>query len=169
MSDHLRRLQSSAPSTSPAVEHVRIGGLRPRFFPYFSSRFLVVCPCDVTSAKPITESDCASVPGQAQVRSCNIIEVITLPRPHACQMSMRREPHPVRPIRCERNDDIDAQNWQAYHGRATTIPNGDAAGGTGFAPVRKTVDAVALAQTRRFARSFAPWRDSPHASASSWN
>ena len=45
----------------------------------------------------------------------------------------------------------------------------DAAGGTGFAPVRKTVDAVALARTRRFARSFAPWRGRPHASASSWN
>lgn len=45
----------------------------------------------------------------------------------------------------------------------------DAAGGTGSAPVRKTVDAVALARTRRFARSFAPWLGRPHASASSWN
>jgi hypothetical protein len=66
----LRWLQLAAPSTSPDVEHVRIGGLRPRFVPYFSRHFLVVCSCDVKSAKPMTESDCASVPGQAQIRPC---------------------------------------------------------------------------------------------------
>ena len=43
----------------------------------------------------------------------------------------------------------------------------DAAGGIGFALVRRTADAAATAQTRRFARSFVPWRGRPHASASS--
>ena len=123
LSDHLRRLQFAAPSTSPDVEHVRIGGLRPRFVPHFSNHFLVVCSCDVTSAKPITESDCASVPGQAQIRPCTTRPIITLPRRYACQKSMRREMRSARPFTMN-NSGIDARNGQAYHGRKTTTTNG---------------------------------------------
>jgi hypothetical protein len=69
----------------------------------FSSRFspLVVCSCDVTSAEPTVEPDCASVSGQAQIRPAIHIEIITLPRRYAGQMSMRQEPHPVRRVRFE--------------------------------------------------------------------
>ena len=42
------------------------------------THFLVVPSCDVTSAKLTTESDCASVSGQAQVRPCT-----TRPNHHA--------------------------------------------------------------------------------------
>ena len=45
----------------------------------------------------------------------------------------------------------------------------DAAGVIGFALVRKTAGAPRTARTRRFARSFVPWRGRSHASASSWN
>ena len=78
MSDHLHRLQFAAPSTSPGVEHLRPGGLRPRFVLRFSTHFLVSCLCDVTSAKPMTEPDCVSASGQAQIRPCT-----TRPNHHA--------------------------------------------------------------------------------------
>ena len=39
-------------------------------------------------------------------------------------VSIRKEPHRVRPIQSENNSSIDAQNGQAYHGRKTTTPNG---------------------------------------------
>ncbi len=44
----------------------------------------------------------------------------------------------------------------------------DAAGGIGFALVQGTSDVASTPRTTRFARSFAPWRGRPHASASSW-
>jgi len=122
-SSHPRWLRLAAPSTSHDVEHVRIGGLRPRFVPHFSNHFLVVCSCDVTSAKPTTESACASVSGQAQIRPCTTRPIITLSRRHACQTSMRREPHPVRPFHCGRTTNIDARNGHAYHGRKKTTTN----------------------------------------------
>ena len=64
---------------------------------HFSNPFLVVCSCDVTSAKLTTESDCASVSGQAQIRPCTTRPIITLPRRYACQKSMRREMRSARP------------------------------------------------------------------------
>ena len=118
------RLQFAAPSTSPGVEHVRIGGLRPRFVPHFSNHLLVLCSCDVTSAKPMTESDCASASGQAQIRLCKhhrnyraatairLSDVDASGTAHSAPISLRK------------NDDIDAQNGQAYHGRKTTTTNG---------------------------------------------
>jgi hypothetical protein len=74
--------------------------------------------------EPTTKPDCASASGQAQIRSCNTIEIIALSRRHACQTSMRQEPHPVRSLPLRTDDDIDDQNAQAYHGRKTTTPNG---------------------------------------------
>lgn len=44
-----------------------------------------------------------------------------------------------------------------------------AAGGIGVALVRRTSGAAPMERTSRFARSCAPWRGKPHASASSWN
>jgi hypothetical protein len=123
MSDHLRRLQFAAPSASPDVEHVRIGGLRPRFVPCFSRHFLVFCSCDVTSAKPITES--TALRSQARRRSDGAphVQIITLPRRYACQKSIHREMRSARPLTVN-NSGIDARNGQAYHGRKTTTTNG---------------------------------------------
>ena len=168
LSDHLRRLQFAAPSTSPDVEHVRIGGLRPRFVPHFSTHFLVVCSCDVTSAKPITESDCASVPGQAQIRPCT-----TRPNHHAATAVRLSEVDASgdalsAPIHHEQQRHRRSE-WAGVSWPKDDDHERDAAGGIGFALVRRTSDAVATARTHRFARSFAPWRGRPHASASSWN
>lgn len=91
-------------------------------FPNSQTTFLVVCSCDVTSAKPIAESDCASVPGQAQIRRAPHVQIITLPLRYACQKSMRREMRSARPFTVN-NRGIDARNGQAYHGRQTTITN----------------------------------------------
>ena len=93
-------------------------------FSKFSTLSLVVCSCDVTSAKPTTESDCASVSGQAQIRPCTTRPIITLPRRYACQKSMRREMRSARPFTVNNNGGIDARNGQAYHGRKTTTTNG---------------------------------------------
>ena len=93
------------------------------FVRHFSNHFLVVPSCDVTSAKLTTESDCASVSGQAQIRSCTARPIITLPRRYACQKSMRREMRSARPFTMN-NSGIDARNGQAYHGRKTTTTIG---------------------------------------------
>ena len=69
-----------------------------------------------------TESDCASVPGQAQIRPYMTRLIITLPRRYACQKSMRREMRSARPT--VNNSGIDARNGQAYHGRKTIATNG---------------------------------------------
>jgi len=50
------------------------------------------------------------------------VGIITLPRRHACQMSMRREMRSARPFTVN-NSGIDARNGQAYHGRETTTTN----------------------------------------------
>jgi len=87
--------------------------------------FLVVCSCDVTSRE--TDSRIGSRfglrPGAESARATPA-EIITLPRRHACQQSMRQGPHPVHPFHCENSHDIDAGNGQAYHGQLTTITNG---------------------------------------------
>ena len=137
-------------------------------FPTFSIHSLVVCSCDVTSAKPITESDCASVPGQAQIRPCT-----TRPNHHAATAVRLSEVDASgdalsAPIHREQQRHRRSE-WAGVSWPMDDDRERDAADGTGSAPVRKTVDAVALARTRRFARSFAPWRGRPHASASSWN
>jgi hypothetical protein len=90
---------------------------------HVSNHFLVVPSCDVTSAKQTTESDCASVPRQAQIRPCTTRPIITLPRRYACQKSMRREMRSARPFTVN-NNGIDARNGQAYHGGKTTTTNG---------------------------------------------
>ena len=84
---------------------------------------LVVCSCDVTSAKPTIASDCASVPGQAQIRPCT-----TRPNHHAATAIRLSEVDASgdalsAPITVN-NNGIDARNGQAYHGRKTTTTNG---------------------------------------------
>jgi hypothetical protein len=123
MSDHLRRLLFAAPSTSPGVEHVRIGGFRPRFVLQFSTRVLVVCSGDVTSANRQPNRTALRSQDQAQIRPCNKRHIITLPRRYACQESMRLEMRSARSLTVN-NSGIDARNGQAYHGRKTTTTNG---------------------------------------------
>jgi hypothetical protein len=84
---------------------------------------LVVCSCDVTSAKPTIESDCASVLGQAQIRPCT-----ARPNHHAATAMRLSEVDASgdalsAPITVN-NNGIDARNGQAYHGRKTTTTNG---------------------------------------------
>ena len=84
---------------------------------------LVVCSCDVTSAKPTIESDCASVPGQAQIRPCT-----ARPHHHAATAVRLSEVDASgdalsAPITVNHNC-IDARNGQAYHGRKTIATNG---------------------------------------------
>ena len=54
--------------------NVRIGGFRPRFVPTSQTNSWLSLRRDVTSAKPTTESDCASVPGQAQIRRAQHVQ-----------------------------------------------------------------------------------------------
>ena len=89
----------------------------------FSNHFLVVPSCDVTSAKPTTESDFASVSGQAQIRPCT-----TRSNHHAATAVRLSEVDASgdalsAPITVN-NNGIDARNEQAYHGRKTTTTNG---------------------------------------------
>ena len=87
------------------------------------THFLVVPSCDVTSAKLTTESDCASVSGQAQIRPST-----TRPSHHAATAVRLSEVDASgaalsAPITVN-NNGIDARNGQAYHGRKTTTTNG---------------------------------------------
>ncbi len=89
----------------------------------FSNHFLVVPSCDVTSANLATESDCASVSGQAQIRSCT-----TRPIHHAATALRLSEVDASgdalsAPITVN-NSGIDARTGQAYHGQETTTTNG---------------------------------------------
>jgi hypothetical protein len=59
-------------------------------FPKFPTHFLVVCSCDLTSANPMIEPDCVSASGQVQIRPCNHVEVVTLPRRYAGQCRCAR-------------------------------------------------------------------------------
>ena len=82
--------------------------------------------------EPTTESDCASVSGQAQIRPGTTRPIITLPRRYACQKSMRREMRSARPT--VNNRGIDARNGQAYHGRKTIATNGTRPAALGSRP-----------------------------------
>ena len=86
------------------------------------NHFLVVRSCDVTSAELTTESDCASVPGQAQIRPCTTRPIITLPRRYAWSGVDASGDALSAPITVN-NNGIDARNGQAYHGRKTTSTN----------------------------------------------
>jgi hypothetical protein len=111
---------SQSPPHRPMWSTFWIGGLRPRF-PLLKP--LPGCPLVRRHVHdPITESDCASVSGQAQIRPCTTRRIITLPRRYACQKSMRREMRSARPFTVN-SSGIDARNGQAYHGRKTTTTN----------------------------------------------
>jgi hypothetical protein len=116
------RLQFAAPSTSPAVEHVRISGLRPRFVPLLKP--LPGCPFvrrHVRETGSRIGLHLGLRPDADPI--VELVGIITLPRRYACQKSMRREMRSARPF-TPNNSGIDARNGQAYHGRKTTTTNG---------------------------------------------
>lgn len=129
---------------------------------------LVVCSCDDTSANPITEPDCASASGQAQIPSCKHC------RNHHAATAIRLSEVDASgdalsaPIHCEQQRHRRS-DWAGVSWPTDDAHKRDAAGVIGFALVRRTAGAPRTARTRRFARSFVPWRGRRHASASSWN
>jgi hypothetical protein len=121
---------SSSPAAVRGPLHIARSGARsnrrsrPRFVPHFSSHFLVVCLCDVTSAKPIAEIGLRFGPRPGADPT-----VHQRPNHHAATAVRLSDVDasgaaPSAPISLRKNDDIDAQNGQAYHGRWTTIANG---------------------------------------------
>ena len=76
---------------------------------------------------------------------------------------------PSAPISLRKNDEHRRSEWARVSWPKEDDHERDAAGGIGLALGRRTTGAMATAQTRRFARSFVPWRARPHASASNWN
>ena len=72
------------------------------------------------------------------------------------------------PIHCEQQRHRRSE-WVGVSWPTEDAHERDAAGVIGFTVVRRTAGAPRTARTRRFARSFAPWRGRPRASASSWN
>ena len=168
LSDHLRRLQFAAPSTSPDLEHVRTGGLRPRFVPHFSNPLPGCLFVRRHVRETDHESDCASVPGQAQIRPCT-----TRPN-HRAATAVRLSEVDASgdalsaPIHREQQRHRRSE-WAGVSWPKDDDAERDAAGGIGFALVRRTAEATPTARTRRFARSFAPWRARPHAIASNCN
>ena len=133
-------------------------------FPKSPIHFLVVCSCDVTSANPMIEPDCVSASGQVQIRPCNHVEVVTLPRRYAGQCRCARSC-----TQCARSKREQPQHRRSEWAGVSWPTVGDhvrgAAGGTGLARGRRTSSAAVLAQTHRSAHSFARWRGRPHASA----
>ena len=155
------------PSTSPGVEHVRIAGPRPRFVPRFSTRSVVVCSSDVTVARERSiRTALRSQP--AQIRPCrprrNRHAVAATRRP----VSMHEESHLVRPIPKREAQPHRHSEWAGVSWSKDDLERG-ANGGVGLALAQGANAIVAMARMRRCARSFARWRDRPHASASSRN
>jgi hypothetical protein len=72
------------------------------------------------------------------------------------------------PIHCEQQRHRRSE-WAGVSWPTDDAHERDAAVVIGPALVQRTTAAASTAQTRRFARSFVPWRGRPHASASSWN
>lgn len=156
------------PPTSPGVEHVRIGGFRPRFVLHFSTRFLVICSCDVTSAKPTTDSDYGSVPGQAQIRPC-----IHTSNHHAATAVRLSEVDASgdalsAPIHCEQQRHRRSE-WAGLSWPTDDRDEGGADDDIGYAGNRGTAPTMPARTTMPFARSFGCSRARPHASASSEN
>ena len=136
-------------------------------FPKSPIHFLVVCSCDVTSANPMIEPDCVSASGQAQIRPCNHVEVVTLPRRYVGQSRSARSC--TQCARSEQEQRSRQSKWAGVSWPRDDDHERDAAGATGLTLVRTTRHAVTPARTRRFAHSFVRWRGKRHGSASSWN
>lgn len=161
----LRRLQLAAPSTSPDVEHVRIGGLRPRFLPHFSNHFLGVCSCDVTSAKLITQIGLRVGPRPGVAPTLH----------HTSKSSRCHGDTPVR-SRCvgrcaQRAHHRKQQRHRRSEWAGVSWPKGDdherdAAGGGALARRQGIPHRPITPQMLRSVRSFARWRAWPHVSAS---
>ena len=154
--DHLSRLQVAAPPHRPMWSTFESPVSGHGSFPKSPIHFLVVCSCDVTSANPMIEPDCVSASGQVQIRPCNHVEVVTLPRRYAGQCRCPGAALSAPDFEREQRS-IDAQNGQAYHGRETTTTNG-----TRPAPLdsrscerQGTRDASADASLRAFVRALA--------------
>ena len=153
------------PSTSPDVEHVRIGGLRPRFVSHFSNHSWLSLRRDVTSAKLTTESDCASVPRQAQIRPCT-----TRPEHHAATAVRLSEVDASgdalsAPIHREQQRHRRSE-WAGVSWPKDDDHERDAAGGGALARRQGTSHKPITPPMLRSVRSFARWRARPHGSAS---
>ena len=94
--------------------------------------------------------------------------IITLPRRYACQKSMRREMRSARPFTVN-NERHRRSEWAGVSWPKDDATNGTRPAALGSRSCEGQRTQAPTAQTRRFARSFAPWRGRPHASASSWN
>ena len=137
-------------------------------FPDSQLTFLVVCSCDVTSAKPMTEPDCISASGQVQIRPSN----------SSSESSRCHGGTPVR-SRCvgrcaQRAHHCEQQRHRRSEWAGVSWPKDDdherdAADGTGLARRRGTRDTPTMPQTLHCKRSSVRWRDRPHASAERWN
>ena len=162
------RLQSAAPSTSPDLEHGRIGGFRPRFVPQFSNHF----PGCLFVRRHVRETD-----GRIGLRFG--------PRPgadptvhHTSTSSRCHGGTPVR-SRCvgrcaQRAHHREPQLHRRSEWAGVSWPKDDrdeegVGGATGLARRRETLDVPRTSQALHFAHSSAPWRGRPHARVLSWN
>jgi hypothetical protein len=132
---------------------------------HFSNHFLVVPSCDVTSEELTTESDCASVPGQAQIRPCT-----TRPEHHAAT-AVRLSEVDVSgdalsaPIHREQQRHRRSE-WAGVSWPKDDDHERDAAGGGALARRQGIPHRPITPQMLRSVRSFARWRARPHVSAS---
>jgi hypothetical protein len=135
---------------------------------HFSNRFLVVCSCDVTSAKPINRIGLrfGHRPGaDPNVHHTSNHHAATAVRLSEVDASGHALSAPIqREQQRHRRSEWAGVSWpkEDDHERG-------AADSTGSALVRRKADRAATTQIRRFVGSFVPWRGRPHASASSWN
>jgi len=157
-----------SPSTSPDVEPVRIGGLRPRFVPLLS--VLILGPLIVRRRVREQRSKRTALRPPVQARIRNRFTALNSSRCHGdtpvrcrfvrsrtwCARSARREQrHPQ-------------SEWAGVSWRQDDDRERDAAEGIECAPVREAASAT-RARMHHFARSFASWHDRPHANVSSAN
>jgi len=127
-------------------------------FPTSKATPLVVCSCDVTSAKP-DKPNRTALRSQARRRSgrSTHVGIITLPRRHACQKSMRREPHPVRPFHCGRTTTSTLRMGRRImaEGRRTRMGRGRRYGARARAKDSELCGTGADASLRAFVRALA--------------
>ena len=112
----------AAPSTSPDVEHVRIGGLRPWFVPSSQTTSWL---SDGATSRPRTDNPIGLRfglrPGaDPTVHDTSNHHAATAIRLSEVDASGDALSAPI----TVNNNGIDARNGQAYHGRKTTTTNG---------------------------------------------
>jgi hypothetical protein len=165
LSDHLRRLRLAVPSASTDVEPIESTVPDHGSFP-LSSSFL---PGRLPARRHVRDvNDRIGLRVRLRPRADplvqHIVEVVTLPRWYACQVSMRQEPHSVLPISRRTPHRLSA--WAGVSWPKDDDHERNAAGVSGHGPARRTANAAAAPRTHRFAPSYARWRDRRRASAS---